>query len=301
MMNQMRYRRFGKTEIKVSQLGMDCHSFGSRQLDSGWDPYTYEGRIFAARTVHAALDVGINYFVTSADDGNGYAESLLGKALQKRRHDVILSSRILTGDESPSEVLERVVACLRRLRTNYIDIVQIGRDNGVGRGRKLDDIVDTLIRLRDKGVLGHIGLTTTKPRACSDVIGMAQLQYDVADNGLARNVLNWCGHQDFGVSVLQPRCGPAIQQEAPKLGDNWSLMDDSDDFRLKFMLTDRRIHSISVGMRWEHEVHLNAALVSASHPYAAKPEAAESAEAGAAEPEGPYARNQDALPVGITA
>lgn len=260
----MRYRRFGKTELTVSRLGMDCSVFATRDLDRGWDPFTYEGQIFAERTVHAALDVGINYFSTSPGDGDGYAESLLGRALQKRRHQVVLAANLPCKPESPGAIEERVIASLRRLRTNYIDILQIHGDKS---GRQptdknpLDRLLETLGRFREKGIIGHFGFSSLDPQNLSGAFSAAQLQYDAADVGAAGLALSWCGEQDLGVSIVQAQGAMGNRRATDALKSNWSLLGQSDLFRLNFLLSDRRVHSINVDMRWEHEIHTNASLI----------------------------------------
>ena len=52
----MRYVRLGRSGLDVSRLGLDCHSLGVAQRERGWDPMSYDGQVFAIRTVHAALD-----------------------------------------------------------------------------------------------------------------------------------------------------------------------------------------------------------------------------------------------------
>ncbi len=246
---------------------MDCRSLGVRELECGWDPFTYEGRIFATRTVHAALDMGINYFTTAHEDGEGYAESLLGQALAKRRHDVILATRLRCRRESAGEILDRIVSCLRRLRTNYLDIVQIDRTDAAGDDG-YTDLVDTLLRMRDQGIIGYFGLTDVDPQDDSGMFSVAQLCYDTNDQGGTRSAMDWCRQRDIGISIANPKLSGSVDDSVSQLKPTWSLIDDSDEFRLKFLLSDRRVHSISVGMRWEHEVHMNASLVGSAHQFA---------------------------------
>ena len=89
----MRYARLGKSNLEVSRLGFDCESFGTPQRDQGWDPRSYEGCVFAMRTVHAALKAGINIFGTALDAGFG-GESLLGDALRDQRDDVLIAAKL---------------------------------------------------------------------------------------------------------------------------------------------------------------------------------------------------------------
>ena len=119
----MRYTRLGKTDLCVSRLGMDCRSFAIPNLARSWNPLSYEGRMFAERTVHAALDAGINFFDTSSEHVGGKGETLLGKALLGRRSDAILASEVAVSKQSATDVERSVLASMRRLRTDYLDVI----------------------------------------------------------------------------------------------------------------------------------------------------------------------------------
>src|SRR5437773_8806284 len=69
----MEYRRLGKTDLRVSAIGLGCSRFGSVGQAGGDEA--------ALRLVGQALDAGINFFDTSDIYGQGASETLLGKAL----------------------------------------------------------------------------------------------------------------------------------------------------------------------------------------------------------------------------
>ena len=79
----MEYRRLGNSGLQVSLAGLGCNNFGMR--------------IDAAQTravVHRALDEGITLFDTADIYGNrGQSEDMLGKALENRRHEIVLAKR----------------------------------------------------------------------------------------------------------------------------------------------------------------------------------------------------------------
>ena len=90
----------------------------------------------AARAVHAAIDHGINLFDTAEVYGPFHSEELLGKALGARRREVILVTKTgfdfddekskVTGRKSRYEhIIARTEGCLRRLRTDVIDLMLI--------------------------------------------------------------------------------------------------------------------------------------------------------------------------------
>ena len=101
-------------------MGIGCNNFG--------------GRIDEKRShevVHAALDVGINFFDTADMYAIGKSEELLGQALGARRPDVIIATKfgqVMEGQgrgARPEYIRQAFQASLRRLKTDYIDLYQL--------------------------------------------------------------------------------------------------------------------------------------------------------------------------------
>jgi aryl-alcohol dehydrogenase-like predicted oxidoreductase len=114
----MQTRKIGSLEVSV--VGLGCNNFGWR-IDAN----------AAAQVVDAAITSGINFFDTADRYGNGLSEEFLGRALGKRRDQVIIATKF--GMEmgkgqkgaSPKYVHEAIDASLSRLRTNLIDLYQL--------------------------------------------------------------------------------------------------------------------------------------------------------------------------------
>src|SRR6185437_459709 len=81
----MRYRTLGKTGWQVSAVAMGCWGIGGQ-----WGPVA---EAEAIRTIHAALDLGVNLFDTADSYGLGVSEELVGKALRGRR-DVYIATKV---------------------------------------------------------------------------------------------------------------------------------------------------------------------------------------------------------------
>jgi len=260
----MRYVRFGNSQLDVSRLGLDCHSLGVVQRERGWDPISYDGQVFALRTVHAALDAGINILDTSPDAGGGRAESLLGKALRGRRQGVLLSSTI-SGGQDALNIKYSIVASMRRLRTDRIDIVYI-RDTLFRSGEYRDQQYAELGRLRAHGHVGHIGLLVTSPTAALKLIEsgpfqVAQLQCGNGEHGAASKILDACHRKGLGISVVKSLDPDALKRIVAALEPSRRAR-RVGECCFKYLLGDRRVHMINVGMRWEHEVAQNAMMFS---------------------------------------
>jgi hypothetical protein len=115
----MEKRQFGNTDIQVSVLG-----FGGAEI--GFEGATEE---IVSRLLKGALDAGLNVI----DTGECYAgsEELIGKAVGERRNDYYLFTKcghprgIGSEDWSRDSLLESIERSLRRLRTNYLDLIQL--------------------------------------------------------------------------------------------------------------------------------------------------------------------------------
>lgn len=152
----MQYRTLGRTELTVSILGFGASPFGN--VFGAIDPA--EGR----RAVHLAMDQGINLFDVSPYYGLTLAEERLGEALEGRRKEIILSTKCgryaeASFDFSAKRVRQSVDESLRRLRTDYVDLLQ-AHDVEFG---DLDQIIRETIpemrRIQQQGKARYIGIT----------------------------------------------------------------------------------------------------------------------------------------------
>jgi len=153
------YRSLGKTGLFVSSLG-----FGGSSLGGAFGPIDEAEGI---RTVHAALDAGINFFDTAPYYGATRAETVLGKAIaQIDRQRCILSTkvgrygpRLEDFDFSADRVTRSVEESLQRLRADYIDVIQV-HDIEFGDIRQIvQETLPALKRLQALGQVRFIGIS----------------------------------------------------------------------------------------------------------------------------------------------
>ena len=86
----MKYTRLGNTDMMISKISMGCW-----QLGGGLD-WGDQDEAVSIATIHAAIDLGINFFDTAEMYSDGVSEKILAKALRDRRNDVAISSKIHT-------------------------------------------------------------------------------------------------------------------------------------------------------------------------------------------------------------
>ncbi|MDP4509366.1 aldo/keto reductase [Nonomuraea turcica] len=138
----MRYRILGGTGIEVS-----THCLGTMMFGSAGNP-DHDDSI---RIIHTALDHGINFVDTADMYSAGESEEIVGKALQGRRDEVVLATKVhFQMGEGPNRsgnsrrwIMREVEASLKRLRTDWIDLYQIHRPD------HRTDIEETLSALTD--------------------------------------------------------------------------------------------------------------------------------------------------------
>lgn len=119
----MKYRRYGTTGKQVSEIGFGAWQLGNKQ---DWAAMEDDEAI---RLVHEALDLGVNFFDTAPNYGQGKSEVLLGKALERKRDKAVINTKFGHSPEgtdySASQIRNSVERSLTRLQTDYLDSVLI--------------------------------------------------------------------------------------------------------------------------------------------------------------------------------
>lgn len=152
----MEYRTLGKTGLDVSVL-----SFGASPLGDEFRKTTANERLSA---VHAAIDHGINFFDVSPYYGRTLAEERLGEALNGRRDKAIIATKcgrydVDRFDFSARRVTASIDESLRRLRLDYVDLLQ-GHDIEFGDHRQIvDETIPALRKIQESGKARFIGIT----------------------------------------------------------------------------------------------------------------------------------------------
>jgi aryl-alcohol dehydrogenase-like predicted oxidoreductase len=144
-------RAFGRTGERVTVLAIGC---GNRL----WAAYGAEERGLEA--LNLAFESGIRYFDTAQSYGDGASEKWVGRATKGRRKEVILATK--TSARAYDDVLSRCDDSLKRLQTDYLDVLHI---HGLSYEDELERIeklgtVRALQRLRDQKMVRFIGVTS---------------------------------------------------------------------------------------------------------------------------------------------
>jgi aryl-alcohol dehydrogenase-like predicted oxidoreductase len=158
----MDYRNLGASGLKVPVLSFGTGTFGGQgPLFSAWGR---SGADEARRLVDICLDAGVNLFDSADVYSNGASEEILGAAIKGRRDQVLISTKISlpTGDgpldagSSRPRLLAGVDAALRRLGTDYIDLLQL---HAFDAFTPIEEVLSTLDALVRAGKLRYVGVS----------------------------------------------------------------------------------------------------------------------------------------------
>ena len=144
----MRYNNLGATGLRVSEIGFGAGALGGE--------YGLDDEAEMQRTILLAIDSGINFFDTAAYYGRGISEMRLGKALHGRRNEVILATKCarydLDGfDFSAAGVRQSVENSLRRLQTDYLDILHIHDVEFGCRRQIVEETIPAVRKIQQQG------------------------------------------------------------------------------------------------------------------------------------------------------
>ncbi|MCW8863144.1 MAG: aldo/keto reductase [Rhodospirillales bacterium] len=294
----MRYRKLGNTGIDISVIGFGAWGIGGHV--PGGRSYGETDNAVSRQAIERALEAGITFFDTAPLYGEGHSEALLGKALSSCRDKVVIATKVgytrfdAPPEYSPSSIRASVEASLRRLRTDYIDILQF-HDVTPEYLEAHPETLGVAQTLKQEGKVRVLGASVKVPEHGIPMIerfGMEAIQTNLnmmdiravdcglleiaADNGasiIARTPLafgflsGFCG-EETGFSETDHRSRwPADQIQAWRQGATLVLGAADDDGEgtaaqkaLRFTLSLPAVASTIPGMMKPEEVDENAAV-----------------------------------------
>ena len=157
----MQKRKLGNSNLEVSAIGLGCMG-----MSSAYGPAAGKGEMI--QLIRAAYDLGVTHFDTAEAYGPFVNEELVGEALQPIRGKVVIATKFgfdidletgkrTGGTNSRPEHIKRVAdACLKRLRTGYIDLFYQHR---VDPAVPIEDVAGAVKELIAEGKVRHFGLS----------------------------------------------------------------------------------------------------------------------------------------------
>lgn len=200
-------RKLGTQGLEVSALGLGC--MGMSQS------YGLADETESIATIHRALELGVTFFDTAEVYGPFHNEELLGRALKGRRDQVIIATKfgfkIENGksvglDSRPAHIREVVEASLRRLDTDYIDLLYQHR---VDPSVPIEEVVGTMADLVREGKVRFLGLSEAGERTIRRAhavhpISALQSEYSLWERNLEERIIPTLRELGIGLVPFSP-------------------------------------------------------------------------------------------------
>src|SRR5580658_4306197 len=208
---QMEYKMISDTGMNVSRIAQGTWAIG------GWMWGGTDERE-SIRTIHAALDKGINLIDTAPVYGFGVSEEIVGKAIEERGHreKVFIATKVglewnnglVTRNSSAARIRKEVQDSLRRLRTDYIDIYQV---HWPDLAVPIEETARTMRGLYQEGLIRAIGVSNYSPEQMDRFRTVSELHtvqppYNLFERQIDRDVLPYVRETNLSAFAYGPLC-----------------------------------------------------------------------------------------------
>jgi aryl-alcohol dehydrogenase-like predicted oxidoreductase len=214
----MEYRQLGASGLRVPVLSFGAGTFGGAgPLFGAWGNTTGEE---ASRMVDIAIEAGVTLFDTADVYSAGASEEVLGHAIKGRRDQVLLSTKtaLPVGDgpgdwgTSRARLLRATDAALKRLSTDYIDLLQL---HAFDASTPIEEVLSTLDQLIDAGKIRYIGVSNFSGWQLMKSLGVStqhgypryvahQVYYSLAGRDYEWELMPLAADQGVGALVWSP-------------------------------------------------------------------------------------------------
>ncbi len=218
----MKTSTIGKSGLSVPYIGMGTWAIGGGKWWGDNDDQ------LSIRTIHEAIDRGITWIDTAPVYGVGHSEEVVGSALKDRRSKVLLSTKCglqwdhvtpcyhkrmedkeVYRDLSGKSIRADVETSLRRLQTDYIDILFTHWQSPDLTLYPLEETVDTLMSLKKEGKIRAIGASNVTPEHIEGYCRLGQLdviqeKYSILDQHILTDLVPACEKNEVSIQAYSP-------------------------------------------------------------------------------------------------
>ena len=212
----MRYREFGKTGIKVSEIGYGAWGIGKAMWQGATDDESL-------KALNKAIDLGLNFIDTALVYGDGHSEGLVGRVVKQRKERVYVATKVppLNGqwparkgvslrETFPHDyIIKKTEQSLRNLKLDFVDIQQFH----VWDDAWSDDAEwsDAISKLKEEGKILNFGVSINDHQpenalklAATGKVDTFQVIYNIFDQSPEDKLLPFCQEHKIGVIVRVP-------------------------------------------------------------------------------------------------
>jgi methylglyoxal reductase len=245
----MKQMYIGTSGIQVSAVGIGAWAIGG---DSSWGPSDDSESI---RTIHRARELGITLLDTAPAYGLGHSEEVVGRALEGRRGDYVLSTKCglrwdidegslhmerdgvkLRRNASAASLAVELERSLTRLRTDYLDLYIVHWQALPDFPVPISETMGFLLKAKQEGKIRAIGLSNVSAAQLTEYLGYGQVdliqeKYSMLDQAKGDELFEICGRSGVTFQCYSPlergaltgkyRVGDPVNMGRAKAGVKW--------------------------------------------------------------------------------
>ncbi len=218
----MKTREIGNSKIQASAVALGCWAIGGTWWGGADDRES-------VRTIQAAIDAGISMIDTAPVYGFGRSESVVGRAIQGRRDQVIVATKCgLVWEREgtsthymevegrricrcllPESIALEVEASLKRLGTDYIDLYQTHWQAHEPDKDPVCDTMACLLKLKEQGKIRAIGASNVTVNHIREYMQVGPLdaiqpRYSILDRAIETEIMPFCCEQNISILAYSP-------------------------------------------------------------------------------------------------
>jgi aryl-alcohol dehydrogenase-like predicted oxidoreductase len=208
----LEYRKLGKSDLKVSVIGLGAGQFGSRP----WGYGIRFGDEDIIKIIQGAIELGINVFDTAETYGYGVSEMLLGRALNSySRDDFVIISKVAPWNLRYEHVMKAAERSLRRLNIDVIDLYLVHYPNPLVPMKETFRAMERLVK---KGKIRYIGVSNFSShmlKKAQESLSFAEIvadeiEYNIFCRRAEKEIIPYCSRQNIGVIAYSPLAGGVL-------------------------------------------------------------------------------------------
>ncbi|WP_078427048.1 aldo/keto reductase [Alkalihalobacterium alkalinitrilicum] len=215
-------QQLGTSELFVSEIGLGCMSLkASNEKD-------------AVEIIHKVINNGINFLDTADLYEFGMNEQMVGKAIKRKRDQVILASKVgnrwrenqegWSWDPSKKYIKSAIKESLRRLETDYIDLYQL---HGGTIEDPIDETIEAFEELTKEGLIRYYGISSIRPNVIKEFatksnIVSVMMQYSILDRRPEVELFDFLNDHNISVIARGPLAKGVVSSNwRQKLGNGF--------------------------------------------------------------------------------
>jgi len=268
----MQTRQLGKTNIEITPIGLGAWAIGG-QWAGGWGPQDDDESI---KTIHRALELGINWIDTAPVYGLGHSEEIVGRAIKESKYKPYVFTKcslvwddkgVVGNNLSTASLLRECEASLKRLGVETIDLYQIHWPNP---DPAIEEGWSTLAKLKQEGKVRAIGVSNfsvEQMKRAQKIAPIDSLQppYSLIHRDVEKEILPFCSQNNIGVIVYSPMASGMLSGAMSKERIKYLADDDwrkrASEFREPQLSTNLELQNLLTDIGYPHNVSAGVAAV----------------------------------------